>query len=182
MAKYVAGDRESFVQLFARWGPRLRQMFVRQGMRADESDDLVQQTFLHLHRARADFRTGSALRPWLYTIAANLRRQALRRRGRKPEVGLDLAAAEPPAPASDPDAGLLGQQVRAALLRLPEAQREVIVLHWFEGLSFREVAAVLGSTTTAVKVRAHRGYSRLRAELEAVGVTAFAQVAYGNGE
>jgi RNA polymerase sigma-70 factor (ECF subfamily) len=182
MATYVAGNRAAFVQLFERWGPRLRQMFLRQGMRADEAEDLVQQTFLHLHRARADFRAGSTLRPWLYTIALNLRRQALRRRGRKPEVGLDPDAGEPPAPHADPDAGLVGAQVRAALARLPEAQREVIVLHWFEGLSFREVAAVLGATATAVKVRAHRGYTRLRAELEAVGVTAFEQIAYGEAE
>jgi RNA polymerase sigma factor (sigma-70 family) len=182
MANYVAGDRDAFVRLFERWAPKLRQMFVRQGMRADEADDLVQQTFLHLHRARADFRAGSSLRPWLYTIALNLRRQLLRRRGRKPEVGLDPTEGEPPAPDVDPDAGLVGAQVRAALARLPESQREVIVLHWFEGLSFREVAAVLGATPTAVKVRAHRGYTRLRAELEAVGVTAFEQVAYGDGE
>jgi len=181
MGAYVSGDASAFVRLFERWGPRLRQMFQRHGMRTDEADDLVQQTFLHLHRARADFRAGSMLRPWLYTIALNLMRQSLRRRGRKPEVGLDPAAPEPPAPRVDPDAGIVGETVRAALARLPENQREVIVLHWFEGLSFREVGEVLGATATAVKVRAHRGYGRLRAELEAAGVTAFDQIAYGDG-
>jgi len=52
--------------------------------------------------------------------------------------------------------------VEAALAQLPENQREAIVLHRFEGFSFKEIAELLGVTETAVKVRAHRGYERLR--------------------
>ncbi|MEM1417581.1 MAG: sigma factor-like helix-turn-helix DNA-binding protein, partial [Myxococcota bacterium] len=57
--------------------------------------------------------------------------------------------------------------VRRAVAALPQGQREVIELHWFEGLAFQEVGAILGASTTAVKVRAHRGYERLRATLRA---------------
>lgn len=171
MAAYVAGDRDAFAQLFSRWAPRLRQLFSRSGARADEAADLVQQTFLQLHRARSDFAPGSALRPWLYTIALNLRRQQLRRAGRKPESALPDEGAIVDGGAG-PDAPLAGRQLRAALDQLPEAQREVIVLHWFEGLSFREIAEVVGGTQTAVKVRAHRGYTRLRELLARAGVTA----------
>ncbi len=49
-----------------------------------------------------------------------------------------------------------------ALAKLPDSQREAIVLHRFEGFSFKEIAELLGVTETAVKVRAHRGYERLR--------------------
>jgi len=56
------------------------------------------------------------------------------------------------------------------------------VLHWFEGLSFREVAQIVGATQTAVKVRAHRGYAKLRAELEAAGVTAVDVSSYPPGD
>jgi RNA polymerase sigma-70 factor (ECF subfamily) len=124
----------------------------------------VQQTFLQLHRARADFRPGSRLRPWLYTIALNLGRQHLRRLGRRgdaPLVDPDAHAAA----GREPEAPLVDAEVRALLATLPEAQREVIVLHWFEGLGFREIAEIVGATPTAVKVRAHRGYERLRASL-----------------
>ncbi|HWB81221.1 MAG TPA: RNA polymerase sigma factor [Nannocystaceae bacterium] len=182
MAAYVAGDRSAFERLFERWSPRLRRSFVRAGMRPDESGDLIQQTFLQLHRARNDFRPGSPLRPWIFTIALNLKRQYMRRLGRKPEAPLDDEGPEPAAPQADPDAGFVGAKVRAALAELPEAQREVIVLHWFEGLSFREVAQIVGATQTAVKVRAHRGYAKLRARLEAAGVTAAEASSYAPGE
>ncbi|MBC8069960.1 MAG: RNA polymerase sigma factor [Deltaproteobacteria bacterium] len=172
MLAYVAGDRSAFERLFERWSPRLRRTFARSGLREDEAGDLVQLTFLHLHRARLDFHPGAPLRPWIFTIALNLRRQHLRRLGRKPEQAFADDAPAPAAPREDPDRSLLGGVVHAALARLPEAQRDVIALHWFEGLSFREVAEVVGATQTAVKVRAHRGYAKLRAELEAAGVTA----------
>ena len=88
MTAYRAGDRNAFDALFARYAPRLRQMLSRRINRAEDVADLVQQTFLQLHRARADFREGAKLRPWLYTIALNLARQYFRRKGRRPETGL----------------------------------------------------------------------------------------------
>jgi len=181
MAAYVAGNRPAFLSLFERWAPRLRQLFVRGGLRGEDADDLVQQTFFQLHRARNDFRAGSTVRPWIYTIALNLRRQFMRRAGRKPEHELDETSA-PAAQTADPDAAIDSHHVRAALRSLPDAQREVIMLHWFQGLSFREVAEVVGATPTAVKVRAHRGYAKLRAYLEAAGVTVGGAPSYGQGE
>ncbi len=164
MAAYVGGDRSAFGELFARYGPRLQRLMQRDLGRAEDAHDLVQQTFLQLHRARYDFRPGAKLRPWLYTIALNLKRQHFRRLGRRPETSLsvDEGGPEPVAPRGNPEARVGDVQLRAALLRLPEAQREVIVLHWFEGLSFREIAAAVGASQPAVKVRAHRGYTKLR--------------------
>lgn len=170
MAAHIRGDSEAFATLHGRWASRLRNLFVRGGLRGDDANDMVQQTFLHLHRARADFRVGAALRPWIYTIALNLRRQFLRRQGRKPEQALDDAA-EVGGDDGDIDARIDSRHLRAAMALLPDAQREVIMLHWFEGLAFREVATIVGATPTAVKVRAHRGYARLRTHLEAAGVT-----------
>ena len=62
----------------------------------------------------------------------------------------------------------LERQVRQALAKLPEAQREAIVLHRFEGMSFSEIAQVVGLSESAVRVRAHRGYETLRGLLEEV--------------
>jgi RNA polymerase sigma-70 factor (ECF subfamily) len=178
MASYVAGDQRAFAELFARYAPRLTRMFGRD-LRPDDAHDLMQQTFLQLHRARNDFRQDAKLRPWLYTIARNLLRQHFRRRGRRPEASLDAqGAAEPIAPGVTPEQQAEARQVRQVLGRLPATQAEVISLHWFEGLSFREVAQVVGASESAVKVRAHRGYAKLRELIEGPGVTAPGAGAY----
>jgi RNA polymerase sigma factor (sigma-70 family) len=185
MSAYVRGDAAAFSALFARYAPRLRRLVGRDLARASDADDLVQQTFLQMHRARRDFREGSRLRPWLYTIALNLKRQFFRSRARKPEAPLpEDGAGEPVAPPmGDPEGAVRDAQIRRALDALPEAQREVIVLHWFEGLSFREIAEVVGASQPAVKVRAHRGYEKLRQTLGTDDVTAEGERAYaGKGD
>jgi RNA polymerase sigma-70 factor (ECF subfamily) len=137
----------------------------RQMRHDDDANELVQQTFLQLHRARNDFQAGRKLRPWLMTIAYNLKREHFRRKQRRPEAPLEH---EPPASSRrDPVEQKADRtRLRAALEKLPDGQREVITMHWFEDLSFPEVAEILGLTVSAVKVRAHRGYRALRQLLE----------------
>ena len=168
MAAYVAGDSAAFGELFSRYESMLMRIMHRQMRNDEDRRELVQQTFLQLHRARNDFEQGRKLRPWLMTIAYNLKREYFRRRMRKPEAALEF---EPPAPSSerDPlDRKATAARVRAALAQLPEGQREVIAMHWLEELSFPEVAEILGLSVSAVKVRAHRGYKALRKRLEDV--------------
>lgn len=167
MEAYVGGDESAFRVLFERFAPVLLRV-VRRNVGSDtEAQDVVQQTFLQMHRARADFRPGARLRPWLFTIALNLAREVHRRRGRRRESDLDQSGVEPSmdAPASIGEGDADARRVRAALDALPAAQREVIVLHWLEDRPFPEVATIVGASLTAVKVRAHRGYERLRAAL-----------------
>ena len=166
MAAYVAGDAGAFSALFDRYAPMLLRIMRRQIRNADDAQELVQQTFLQLHRARADFDTRRRLRPWLMTIAYNLKREYFRRRMRRPEAPLEY---EPPAsergghPVERHDEA---KRVRRALEKLPAGQRDVIIMHWFEEMSFPDVAEVLGLSVSAVKVRAHRGYKVLRSVLE----------------
>lgn len=187
MDAYVAGDRAAFEQLFHRYAPRLTRMLRRDVRRDEDVADLVQQTFLQLHRARRDFRSGATVRPWLYTIALNLKRQYFRRAGRRSETSYDADKhGEPVSRARDADDAVADAQLRRVLRQLPENQRIVIELHWFEGLSFHEVAKVVGAKQSAVKVRAHRGYEKLRAiarqeGLAPDGVTAADPSAYGDG-
>ena len=166
MAAYVGGEPGAFDELFQRLSPVLLRLMRRQLLRQEEANDLVQQTFLQLHRARFDFQQGAKLRPWLFTIAMNLKREHLRRVKRRPEAPLELDGR------NDPSEGARGveqadasRMLRAALGQIPEDQREVIVLHWLEGMSFPEVAEVVGASLSAVKVRAHRGYGALRGVL-----------------
>jgi RNA polymerase sigma-70 factor (ECF subfamily) len=167
MLAYRAGDDDAFRRLFERYATRLLRTVRRHVASADDATDIVQQTFLHLHRSREDFRDGQLLRPWIFTICLNLRRDHFRRRGRRPEAPLDLDGRRDPfVEAYDPVRQERIAQVKAAVEALPGAQREVIDLHWFQGLPFQEIAEIVGASETAVKVRAHRGYERLRRVLE----------------
>ena len=171
-AAYVAGDRAAFRAIFDRHAPTLTRVLLRRVGGAEIVDDLVQETFLQVHRARRDFRNDGRLRPWLVAIALNVMRQHFRRVGRAQEVPLDEQDADAPAAAPhDPVAADRDRRLRAALRQLPEGQRTAIELHWLEGMPFPEVARVVGASPGAGKVRAHRGYATLRTLLEEAGVT-----------
>src|SRR5262245_54061321 len=165
MLSYAQGDAASFREIFERYAPMLVRFLSRYVGRAADAQDLTQQTFLQLHRARHDFRAGMRLRPWVMTIALNLSRDLLRRRGRRVETPVDAEVLVAPETALPSDAAEVRRRVRRAVEALPREQREVIELHWFEELPFHEIAAVLGVSAGAARVRAHRAYVALRKEL-----------------
>jgi len=166
MAAYVAGDAAAFRVIFERYAPLLLRSMLRELYVREEANDLVQQTFLQLHRARADFDPSQKLKPWIFTIAMNLKREYFRRKKRRPERSLDAENAVEPTVAALGAAQVEARRTLSRVLaELPPDQREVIELHWFDGLEFPEVAAVVGASVSAVKVRAHRGYVRMRAAL-----------------
>jgi RNA polymerase sigma-70 factor (ECF subfamily) len=120
-----------------------------------------------MHRARHDYRPAARFRPWLLTIALNLVREQYRKRGRRKEQALESGEDLPDGDGHDPveardELKQRAARLRAALASLPEAQREVIELHWFEESPYEEIARILGVSAAAVRVRAHRGYERLR--------------------
>ena len=163
MAAYIAGDKAAFRELFRRYTPLLQRAMARDLRSLEEAHDLVQQTFLHLHRSRLDFEPGRKLKPWIFTIALNLKREYFRRNKRRRETSLeDDRAAEPFEGPRGQERSDAAREIARALRLLPAEHREVIELHWFGGLSFPEVAEAVGSTVPAVKVRAHRGYEALR--------------------
>jgi len=166
MTRYVReNDRAAFKALYKRYVSRLHSFFMRSVGDPDIARDLVQQTFMHFHRARNDFRLDAPVRPWLYTIAINVRREIHRKRRRKPETQFDPETH--PIPTTTPDVTTASERlVRRSLDALPEAQRTVLLLHWYEGYSYKEIAEMLGSTPGAVKVRASRAYAKLRVLLQ----------------
>lgn len=168
MASFCQGHPQAFDALFERYQRPVYAFLVRLvGSRTAE--DLTQATFLSVIRARGRFRKDALFRPWLYAIATNAARDHLRRS--KTERLAAQGELEPERSAEDSaekfDPGLQ-RAVAQALQRLPEGQRLAITLHRFQHLSFAEIAEVLDLTESAVKVRAHRGYERLRELLRAV--------------
>jgi len=170
MSAYVAGDARAFETLFARLAPRVHGFFLRSFRDEGVADDLLQVTFMKVHRARAQYRPELRLRPWLFAVAARVRADELRRRLRLPEDADEdaIARADEQAPRDPPADADLKDAVRAALESLPESQRSVIHLHRYEGMTFAEVARVLGITPGAAKLRAFRGYEALREKLEGI--------------
>lgn len=164
MVDYALGDGRAFRILFARYWPLVLRRVASQ---RHDADDLVQQTFLHLHRARHDFDPSHRFRPWLLTIALNVKKEHYRKRRRRPEL---LSELDGPPELSDERSTWTDFErtsaLRRAVERLPRTQREVLELRCELGLSFSEVARTLGITVSAVKVRAHRGYVTLRDTLQ----------------
>jgi RNA polymerase sigma-70 factor, ECF subfamily len=169
MAAYVDGDQAAFSALFAAMAPRLLAFFLRAVPDRGLAEDLLQRTFERVHSARDRYQRGAPVRPWLFTIAAHVRVDELRRRYRMPRSLDDADLDELPdsAPASDeaPDQADRDARVRAAIDALPASQRVVIHLHRFEGMTFGEIGAVLGVKEGAVRIRAFRAYETLRSAL-----------------
>ena len=169
MARYVDGENSALRVLFDRYASVITRIMARGMATQADTGDLVQKTFLQLHRARYDFRAGAKLRPWLMTIAMNVKRQHLRSLSRRREDVHELDDQTTPTSAPyDPELKEKRQQVRMALATLSDSMREVIELHWFEDLSFPEVAQITGASLSAVKVRAHRAYAKMRTQLEEI--------------
>ena len=167
MARYCDGDASAFRELYAAVAPKLYGYLVKMARSKAIADDLLQQTFLKVHRARAAYVRGADPLPWIYSIAHRTFLDNVRA-GKRAKVGVadeDLpdVAAVPDDPGTDPE--LLAAALDA-LSELPEQQREAVVLTKLEGKSVAEAAAIAGTTVGAMKVRAHRGYEALRRKLE----------------
>jgi len=179
MAAYAAGDSHAFDRLFDLVAPRLYGFFFRSFKEAAVSEDLMQQTFLQLHRSRHLYKRELPFRPWLFTLAARLRLDELRKRRRWPRpfseeewaTLCDGTVGEGAAEAieRDEEGRARADLVHAALAALPESQRVIVHLNRFEGLTYEQIARALGTTEGAVKLRAFRAYAQLRKRLDVIG-------------
>jgi RNA polymerase sigma-70 factor (ECF subfamily) len=175
MDRYARGDDAAFDELYRLGAPRVRGFLLRLCGQLALADDLTQETFLRVHRARGTFAAGAAALPWMLAIARNALRDHSRRAHARPALHADSGDGEREAAARPGDVPLGDEMlaaremlavVRSALEGLPALQREAFVLLRFEGLSVSEAAQVLGATEGAVKVRAFRASEALRAAVE----------------
>jgi RNA polymerase sigma-70 factor, ECF subfamily len=145
----------------------LLRFFRSQLASRQQADDLLQDTWLRIHRVRHTYRPGEPVLPWIYAIATCVRVDGYRRVKRiiTHETAMNVLP-EPPAQA-EPRARLPAFETLVA--DLPEAQREVITMLKVGGFSLEEIARATCSTVGAVKQRAHRGYERLRKLLQPDG-------------
>jgi len=174
VARSIRGDSDSFNELILRWERPIYALAYRTIGREEDARDVCQETFLRAFRGLPAFRGQSKFSSWLYRIALNLCRDWMRRQRRTPVVqapdDVDLlelaAAAEPSESIEDLVARKdLTREVERMMAALPEEQRTAIVLKEYHGLTFQEIADLVGCPLSTVKTRLYQGLTVLRREL-----------------
>jgi RNA polymerase sigma-70 factor (ECF subfamily) len=171
MARYREGDSAAATVLVHRLSPQLHRFFLMQFISRRHADDLLQETWLRIHKARNTYRPSQPVLPWLYAIARNVRVDHYRKshRAERREERLDEHADIPETPRERQDGT---PDLESLLATLPESQREVIVMLKVTGMSLDEVARATSSSVGSVKQKAHRAYEKLRKELGGAGPNA----------
>lgn len=161
MERVREGDAAMFEALVERYEKPLYGFIVRIVGDRREAEDLFQECFLRIHQKRDSYRAGAPFRPWLYRICLNLCRDALRRRARR-HLPLDVEITDPaPGPEDRARQSVVADRIRGAVDALPDKQREVFVLHQYQGLPYPEIAEVVGIPLGTVKSRMHYAVNAL---------------------
>ena len=160
MERYQQADPDAPAALVGALSPGLLRFFRSQVASREQADDLLQETWLRIHRVRHTYRPGEPVLPWIYAIARRVRIDGYRRMRRITlhEIAMEVPPEHPVQAEARNEAPAFDTLVAA----LPEAQREVVTMLKVGGLSLEEVARATSSTVGAVKQKAHRAYERLR--------------------
>ena len=168
MVQYLSGHIEAFDGLYAALAGRLRGYLLLQCRDAAVADDLLQDTFMQMHRSRRTYEPGRPVTPWVFAIARHVYLMKRRSTGRRTRFEERLAADTLSGDVAHDDLRAIvdTDQVRRALADVPADQREALLLHHVEGWSFAEIAARLGIRVNAAKTRAFRGMKKMREQLK----------------
>ena len=178
MLAYQAGDEAAFDRLVERYSPQVYALLARFLGGRPGREDLVQEVFLRVIRARDRYRPTARFSTWLYRIVFNLSVNETQRLSGdelsldRPFAGEDgeaslasLAPAEVEEPSANLERDDVVRAVRAAIAELPDAQRMALVLAKYEDQPYAEIAQVLGSSEKAIKSLVHRAREALRERL-----------------
>lgn len=168
MRRYQQGDAEAADELVTLVNPILSRFYYALTGNPRIVEDLLQECWLRVHRARQSYRPGDPVLPWLLAIARHTRVDQYRRwkRSSGRESSID---AMPQHPSSDPrstmETRLEANSVLSIMETIPEAQREILLMLKVSGMSVEEVARATGSSSAAVKQKAYRAYQSVRKAL-----------------
>jgi RNA polymerase sigma-70 factor (ECF subfamily) len=164
MERYQQADPVAPATLIDAVSPALLRFFKIQVASREYADDLLQETWLRIHRVRHTYRPGEPVLPWIYAIARRVRVDGYRRTRRVTlhEIGMEVL----PEPPTQAEARSQGPAFDTLVAELPESQREVVTMLKVGGLTLEEVARATSTTVGAVKQKAHRAYDRLRKLLQ----------------
>lgn len=181
MLRVREDDREAFEELIAEYQHRVLGILTHLTGRPDEAEDLTQEVFLRLYRARKGYKPRALFTTWLFTVTNNVALNYLRGKGRSRLVpmgggGTDSSAGDRPeahkavAPGGTASAQMrqaeLTDVVREAVAHLDDDQRMAVLLNKFEGMSYAQIAEVMGKSQPAIKSLLARARMNLRDHLE----------------
>ena len=177
LSRFCRGQTEAFGVLVRRYERELYGYLRRYLGDSGLAEDVFQNTFLQLYLKSGQYEAGRPVRPWLYTIATHQAIDALRRNARHQVLSLeqkredsgngelrsllDGLESHGPAPLDNLTAAERKDRVRASVDRLPEFLREVVILAYYQGLKYREIADILGIPVGTVKSRLHAALNKL---------------------
>ena len=164
MREYQEGRFEAFDELYALLAPSIRRYLLSQARDAARADDLLQDTFLQLHRARHTYDPAYPLTPWAIAIARHVWLMDRRTQSRRPWAPEDVTTMELPV-RGEAAAYAEKTDVRRALGQVAASRRNAVVQHHLLGFSFKEIAEKAGIAETAAKLRSSRGMAQLRSLL-----------------
>jgi RNA polymerase sigma-70 factor (ECF subfamily) len=177
LIRFCRGQKEAFGVLVRRYERELYGYLRRYLGDGSLAEDVFQNTFLQLHVKSSQYEAGRPVRPWLYTIATHQAIDALRRNGRHQAVSLEqqvepnegelrglleLLESREPDPLQMVTAQERREQVRAAVEKLPDFLKQVLLLVYYQGLKYREVADILEIPVGTVKSRLHAALVKLQ--------------------
>jgi RNA polymerase sigma-70 factor, ECF subfamily len=166
MAAYQRGDLAAFEGVYARLAPVVRRYLLSLARDADWTDDLVQDTFLQLHRSRNTYCPAYPVQPWAIAIARHVFLMGRRTRRRKGDFDREPVEDADRVPTRSHDAAVLARDsVHRGLAALSPGTRRVVWLHHVLGWRFEDVGARLGIRGAAAKLRASRGLALMRRTL-----------------
>ncbi len=170
MEKFINGDESAFKELVRRYKTPLY-IFLRRFLNThDLIEDVFQETFLQLYNSKESFDTSRPLKPWLFTIAANKAKDALRKRKRTSALPigtitepnemsfndvLNSMTSEDETPFNELDKSETAQKVRDVVAKMPDNLRQILILAYFNKFSYKQMAEILSIPIGTVKSRLH---------------------------
>ena len=164
MVLYQQADPAAPAALVSLLSPALLRFFRYNAASREQAEDLLQETWLKIHRMRHTYRPGERVLPWVYAIAHHVRIDSFRKTRR---IAAHETAIDPLPDPAGPNSAQETIHFESLVGTLPQAQREIITMLKSTGMTVEEVARATSSTVGAVKLKAHRAYERLRELLEA---------------
>jgi len=182
LQRYMRGDESAFREIVGRYKNSLY-AFLKQFLnQTDLVEDVFQETFLQLYTSRKSFDPSRPLRPWLFTIAANKAKDALRKAQRSSAVPigaisdaqemsfdemLDTLTSDNTAPYDEVERGETAERVGGVIANMPESLREILILAYFNKFSYKQMAEILSIPIGTVKSRLHTAVARFAKDWKA---------------
>jgi len=175
LQEYIAGDESAFREIVNRYKNSLYSFLKQFLNQPDLVDDVFQETFLQLFTSRGSFDPSRPLRPWLFTIAANKAKDALRKsqRGNAVPIGtisesedmsfdemLNALSSDTAVPYDEVERNETAARVNEVIANMPESLREILLLAYFNRFSYKQMADILSIPIGTVKSRLHTAVAR----------------------